>query len=879
MDKHSAMIKNIMDTSDYIFLRKFLQKQPELIFGITDQELEDIIKYDILSIMSSFYNMMNMSQKKCIVDMLESEMEFKNLFQILNKLSASMKDEVYIPYLLKIAKQLNIHHVTRAAYLVLFKYFANLITSNMDHGLYIYDYLALMDSAYFSVIALGLGISNIYTQCMQANYGHSSYEDFLNHLYKEYSDDINWDLEIDLNGIDAYLETNAKVQLFEKDWSEEDVLAGAPEYFEIVDIVANLRGVNVVQNGTKENNALLTSVSHKTGINILKRTIISGFDCCFCESKDYSEEYVIIQRHSSYYRILIYDNNSLESFLEEIGSTVNELEMRIWPVHIIFVKDETEPTYLEEALRSDSQSFPRYVFSEEEVICFLLDSLKRYFKDDDGYRLYIEDARWILDGTSYVPYLKIVTVKYGLESDSKINIKVVFYESGKKKLWAEDADYDRDPDKWKVFGLFRVSSFFSSQGYRNKISSSSLPKIYAEIFVNDEYYGGSSINCSYEQIQQETLLLKFSAIESEGAYIRKTQRPFYPIVTTKYWKKENELFVPYLKIDVLNQTREPAELIFIKAVFYDMKNRNLWSSSFSRLVSPGNTPLKQGYRKTAFLKASVGYEKQIDKEHLPEITAEIYINGVFYGTTTVDAGYDYNEYELPLNEEPVTIDNDYVRVNTKEFFPTIKQNRWKRNSDIYSPFLQLDIINQQEEPEYNLDLDVHFYNTDESESWEHYTSSELPTNVSLKPGFNISAFARCPTGYTEMLQAEDLPDIIAFVYINTVYYGYVKINKSYESNNINETLTIYESDEDKQGGETNRWNEKSFLGVMGYSTHRPENERHEILYMAAREYGKQRIIDHISFLVNMRLAQENGAEKFKRAIKIWKEDLAYIRNI
>ena len=33
-----------------------------------------------------------------------------------------------------------------------------------------------------------------------------------------------------------------------------------------------------------------------------------------------------------------------------------------------------------------------------------------------------------------------------------------------------------------------------------------------------------------------------------------------------------------------------------------------------------------------------------------------------------------------------------------------------------------------------------------------------------------------------------------------------------------------------------------------------ENERREILYKAARRYGKQRIVDHISFLVNMRLA-------------------------
>ena len=66
---------------------------------------------------------------------------------------------------------------------------------------------------------------------------------------------------------------------------------------------------------------------------------------------------------------------------------------------------------------------------------------------------------------------------------------------------------------------------------------------------------------------------------------------------------------------------------------------------------------------------------------------------------------------------------------------------------------------------------------------------------------------------------------------------------------------------------------------MGYSTHKPENERREILYKAVREYGKQRIIEHISFLVNMRLAQDNGEEKYKRAIRVWKEDLVYIRNI
>lgn len=884
MKKDSTTFESIMNTSAYMVLHRSLQKQPEQIFGITDQELDDIIKYDILSIMSSYYNMMNISQKKCVVDMLESETEFRNLSRVLDNLSASMKDELYVPYLLIMVYRLNVHRVTRAAYLVLFKYYADLITAHMVHGLYTYDYFALMNSAYFSVLADRLEISNIYTQIMEESFGHCSYDDFLDYLYKEYSDDINWDMEIDLNGIDAFLEENLNVKLldnlFEKKRFDTETVTGVAEYFEVVDIVANLCGKNIVQNRTRENTALLSSVSRGTGIHIRKRMTLSGFDCCFCKSEDYSEEYVIIQRHSSYYRMLIYDNNSLEGLLKEIYSTVNELEMRIWPVHIIFVKDEAESSYPEEALRSDSRFFPRYVFSEEEVICFLLDSNQRYFKNDDGYKLYIEDARWIFDDSLYVPYLKIATVKFGTESDTKLDIKVVFYESGKNKLWAEDADYDRDPNKWKALGLIRVSSFCSSTGYKNKIVSHSLPKIYAEVFVNNEFYGEVSINCSYEQIQQESRLLKTPASESDRTYIRKNQRPFYPIVTVKYWAKSNSLFVPYIKLDVINQEREPASLIYVYVIYYDVVNRNLWSTSSSLLVSSGYTPLKQGFRKTAFLKASVGYESQINKEHLPSITAEIYINGEFYGTTKVDSDYEYNEYELPLNEEPVTVDNDYVRVNSKDFCPVIKQNRWKRNSDIYSPFLHLDIINQQEKPADQLDLDVYFYNTTgKSESWGQYTESVLPANVLLRPGFNISAFVRCPTGYEEMLQEEELPDIAAHVYINSDYYGTIEIFKSYENKSGDEILTIDDGDEDKRGGETNRWNEKSFLGVMGYSTHKPENERREILYKAAREYGKQRIIEHISFLVNMRLAQENGKEKYKRAIRAWKEDLAYIRNI
>ena len=658
MNKDSTMFKSIMNTSAYMVLHRLLQRRPDQMFSLTDQELDDILKYDILSIYSSYYNRMNTFQKKYVVEILESETEFRDLSLVLDNLSVFTRDEIYTPYLLKLVDRINVHPVIRSAYQVLFKCCTNVAFSHKKKGVYLYDYLALMNAAYFSVLADELGLSNSYTQCMEAGYGHCSYDDYVEYLFEKYEDDPDWDAEIDLNEIDQFLEKNEKDKLFKEPISEEDSAAGAAEYFDIVSIVANLRGENILQARSKDNDAVLSLVVCETRIQTIQRTVISGFDCCFCESEYCSESYVIIQRLSSYYRMLIYDNASLDSFLEEINRTAIKLDMTTNPVHIFFIRDEEESIVSEEKLRDDSTSFPRYVFSEGELISFLQDTYQRYFKKDDGYRLYIVDNRWIFDDSLYVPYLKIATVKIDPDNNSTINIKVVFYESGKKKLWAEATDYDTNPERWKVFGLIKASSFSSSQGYKNRIHSSALPKIYAEIFVNDKYYGEVSINCSYEEIQDESLLLKTSESGLDKTYIRKTQKPFYPIVTAKYWEKSNSLFVPYLKIDVINQTREPANLIYVYVIFYDVANRNLWSTSSSLLVSSGDTPLKQGFRKTAFLKAAVGYESRIDKELLASITAEIYINSEFYGTTIIDSDYEYNQYELPLNENSVTIDND-----------------------------------------------------------------------------------------------------------------------------------------------------------------------------------------------------------------------------
>ena len=71
----------------------------------------------------------------------------------------------------------------------------------------------------------------------------------------------------------------------------------------------------------------------------------------------------------------------------------------------------------------------------------------------------------------------------------------------------------------------------------------------------------------------------------------------------------------------------------------------------------------------------------------------------------------------------------------------------------------------------------------------------------------------------------------------------------------------------------------SFLSKMGYSVNAPEEERCSILYSAVRSYGKHRIKDYLIFLIENRKLQENGNEKYARAIYTWEEDLDFVEGL
>ena len=73
-----------------------------------------------------------------------------------------------------------------------------------------------------------------------------------------------------------------------------------------------------------------------------------------------------------------------------------------------------------------------------------------------------------------------------------------------------------------------------------------------------------------------------------------------------------------------------------------------------------------------------------------------------------------------------------------------------------------------------------------------------------------------------------------------------------------------------------RLNSESFLHKMGYSVQEPESVRHAILMKAAKEFGKRRVVDHLTFLIDTRRSQSDGPQKYKNAINIWQRDKNFI---
>ena len=140
------------------------------------------------------------------------------------------------------------------------------------------------------------------------------------------------------------------------------------------------------------------------------------------------------------------------------------------------------------------------------------------------------------------------------------------------------------------------------------------------------------------------------------------------IVSANYWYHNtslgDNLYVPYLQIDITNNQNKAADKINVKVIFYNEAKKEVWDEKSTTVIGASDTALKSGYKKTAHIQSGIGYKDQLDLTRLPLLTAEIYINGEFYGT--VDVLKTYENYSLRMNPRKEAIIKEGMDKSAKE---------------------------------------------------------------------------------------------------------------------------------------------------------------------------------------------------------------------
>ena len=526
-----------------------------------------------------------------------------------------------------------------------------------------------------------------------------------------------------------------------------------------------------------------------------------------------------------------------------------------------------------------------YQFINEELELFEEKHEKYIRETDDDFLVFIRGNYWKKGQRLYTPHLKIDVTNQNLIPVNDITIKTVFYDVDDTEIWSEEKNNLITSSNIPLRYGYKKTAFVSSGvGYESRLDEDILPNLIAEIFVNDKSYGIVNVEKSYDDYYRHyELVKKENPVKSN--FKRRSHRDFFVLVEGNYWEKTTSYFsnnggiyAPKLKLKVINQLNESAEELDVKVAFYDEDNKKFWDEQSSTLVSHSSEPLPTGFGKTAFIHANLGYTNKIPDNLLPKLIAEVYINEKYYGYINVKKTYAYKSSSdpllFPINNN--VQNNSYSRKNKMDFYVKITGNCWNFNAGIYAPFVRMDITNQKMEPANSLILKYIIYDDVKKEIWYESSSTLIySSDLPLKPGYKKTGFIKSGIGYKNKIDIENLPDLTVDIYINDDLYGSLKINNTYDDETFSYPLVTIE----EVTSEKLLLNEKSFLGAMGYSTRKGIANRHSILALAAEEYGKQRVLDHLKFLINIRVAQIDGAYKFRNAISIWKDDIEFVKSI
>lgn len=425
------------------------------------------------------------------------------------------------------------------------------------------------------------------------------------------------------------------------------------------------------------------------------------------------------------------------------------------------------------------------------------------FDTDDPFGVTVTAAYWnastgFTGKTLYVPYLKIQVTNQQASPATKINVKVVFIDENEKSVWDDESSYlVSSGDTPLKTGYNKTAYISAGVGYTGKLSTDRLPDITAEVYINDESYGRISISKSYYEDTLNTVLKKSDAASTESTVKVDTEVPYLVTVVANYWTASKgafggqTLYVPYLKLNVLNQSGDPLKRATVKAVFYNEREKTLWSDESEYLVSSGDSPVQHGYSKTAFIESSVGYSSKPSESNLPQLTAEIYLNDEYIGTVNVS-----NTYTAQTISEPVTKAVPGAEASEpagdEPFDVYIITNCWAANvgmTTLYTPYLKLKVLNRQGIPADKINVQVVFFDEAEKTVWSDETSYLVSgSDTPLKNGYGKVAYIRSSVGYRSKPSASSLPHVTAEIYINGELYGTADVKNTYSETVISEKL-------------------------------------------------------------------------------------------
>lgn len=107
----------------------------------------------------------------------------------------------------------------------------------------------------------------------------------------------------------------------------------------------------------------------------------------------------------------------------------------------------------------------------------------------------------------------------------------------------------------------------------------------------------------------------------------------------------DRILCPLLKIKFKNISDKDIDRLEVKATFINTSNNEIFGDALTYLIGYGDTPLRPGYSKTAYLTSSVGYKSDMVALSFPNLVAEIYVNAKFYKKIRISKKYGGRDWE------------------------------------------------------------------------------------------------------------------------------------------------------------------------------------------------------------------------------------------